>query len=107
MTPDQWEEMRRQAAADHQPGLEPYASMTPDEIMAYMDAACEAGDFTYQLMLEQHLRDKMTPEMHELEARANRIADSLALGTPVEELDDAPEIIDTAYRLARRAGADA
>jgi hypothetical protein len=56
--PDDWRPDPERAFEDHDPDLEPYASMTRDEIVAAMANASEAGDFARWEMLHEFMLDK-------------------------------------------------
>jgi hypothetical protein len=46
------------ALDDHEPGAEPYGSMTREELADLLNLAYEAGDLVAYAVVEQHLMDK-------------------------------------------------
>lgn len=69
----EFEEAQRIASENHDPTVEPYASMKRDAILALMLEA-EDDDLERWAMLEQFLRDKMTRRELQTNNRAKLLA---------------------------------
>jgi hypothetical protein len=56
--PDDWRPDPERAFEDHDPDLEPYASMTREQVQAEMDLASRSGDHARWEMLQEFFLDK-------------------------------------------------
>ena len=81
-----YDRLCREAMIRHRPKLEPYASMPIERINALMKETDKAVDLAGCLMLENFLRDKMTPK----EFLAHKLAKELSTWFLLEYWDEYP-----------------
>jgi hypothetical protein len=71
---DEYDLLCHEAMRNHCPDLEPYASMPIQHIVALMRDTDKTRDLTRYLMLENFLRDKLTPKQFLVHKMAKEVS---------------------------------
>jgi hypothetical protein len=86
----EYDRLCREAMINHRPDLEPYASMPIERIDALMKGTDKLIDLARYLMLENYLRDKMTPK----EFLAHKMAKELSRWVLLEYAEEYPGLAE-------------